>query len=72
MNFQNELFVLMEISITSSNETISETFKISIKMKLQWIRPLTNSDIYFLFVRKKSITHLLLMRLRINTQVDKD
>ena len=37
MNFQKEQFELKVISVTYSNQTISEMFKISIKIKLPWI-----------------------------------
>ena len=42
MNYQNELSDLMEISITYSNQAISEMFDISIKIKQLWIWPSTN------------------------------
>ena len=37
MNYQNELSELMELSITKTNQMISETVKISIKTKHLWI-----------------------------------
>ena len=36
MNYQNELFELMEISTTYLNQTNSEMYKISIKTKQAW------------------------------------
>ena len=41
-NYQSELFAPTEISIISLNLTITETFKISIRIKGLWICPLVN------------------------------
>ena len=68
MNYQNELFELMETSTTSSNKTSIAMFKIFIKIKQAWVWRLNKIFSWLLFFGMKNIIFLHLISQEIKIQ----